>query len=135
MIRVLQGIDVVEVTAVAEMCRRHPAFLRETFTDEERAYCDAQADPTPHLAARFAAKEAALKALGLGLAGPEGIGALGAVEVVRCPSGRPELRLVGWPARMASRCSVRQTTVSLSHTAGVAMASVVMVADEPFEEE
>ena len=135
MIRVLQGIDVVEVAAVAEMCRRHPAFLRETFTDEERAYCDAQADPTPHLAARFAAKEAALKALGLGLAGPEGIGALGAVEVVRRPSGRPELRLVGWPARMASRCSVRQTTVSLSHTAGVAMASVVMVTDEPFAEE
>jgi holo-[acyl-carrier protein] synthase len=70
-----------------------------------------------------------------GLAGPEGVGALGAVEVVRRPSGQPALRLAGWPARMASRRRVQQTTVSLSHAAGVAMASVVMVADEASEEE
>ena len=103
MIRVLQGIDVVEVTAVAEMCRRHPAFLRETFTDEERAYCNAQADPAPHLAARFAAKEAASRRSG-GVGRPRGDRCLGRGGMVRRPSGRPELRLVGWPARMASRC-------------------------------
>lgn len=135
MIRVLQGIDITGVEAVRDMCRRHPAFTREAFTENERKYCEAQRDPAPHLAARFAAKEAALKALGLGLAGGEGLGVLGAVEVVRRPSGRPELLLMGWPAARAARCGVRQTTVSLSHSGGLAVASVVMVAESRPEED
>jgi holo-[acyl-carrier protein] synthase len=110
--------------------------MKRVYTKAEIAHCNTNPLLAPaRFAGRFAAKEAALKALGLGLAGPEGVGVLRAVEVVRRPSGQPALRLAGWPARMASRRRVQQTTVSLSHAAGVAMASVVMVADEPSEEE
>ena len=129
MIRVLQGIDVVDVARLEEVCRRHPAFLEEVFGREERAYCLAQARPFVHLAGRFAAKEATLKALGLGLLTGGVTGGLGSVRVVRRPSGRPVLELAGFVAGQAMRRGVRQRTVSISHTCGVAVASVVLLAE------
>jgi holo-[acyl-carrier protein] synthase len=131
--RILHGIDVASRARVGDLCRRHAAFLDEVFSAGERAYCLAQANPDAHLAARFAAKEACLKALGLGLAASGGHAALGAVEVVRQPSGRPELALSGWVAAQARRRRVGQTTVSLSHTGDVAVASVILVADSDAE--
>jgi holo-[acyl-carrier protein] synthase len=131
--RILHGIDVANRARVGEMRRSHGAFLDDVFSDEERAYCLAQADPDAYLAARFAAKEACLKALGLGLAASGGQAALGAVEVVRRPSGRPELALSGWVAAQARRLRVGQSTVSLSHTGDVAIASVILVADSDAE--
>jgi holo-[acyl-carrier protein] synthase len=124
MIRLHQGIDVVSTARLEAVCRRHQAFLSEVFTKGEREYCLAQADPYVHLAGRFAAKEAALKALGLGLARA----ALGCIEVTRVASGQPGLAFSGWVAAQSRRRRIRQSTLSISHSAGVAMASVILLA-------
>jgi len=123
-----QGIDLVEVTKFRRLCRRHPGLVEELFTAGERGYCAAKADPAVHLAARFAAKEACLKALGLGLSEPGVTGAFVDIEVVRHPSGRPGLVLRGWPATLAGRLSAGRWTVSLSHTSDYAVASVILQA-------
>ena len=128
MIRVLQGIDVVPVERVRDLGARHPSFLDDVFSEEERAYCLAQADPYVSFAGRFAAKEAAAKALGSGISGITAGGGLGEIEVARRPSGRPELALSGWAARVARVRGVTGSSVSISHSAGFAVAAVVLVA-------
>lgn len=125
---VYQGIDLVEIGKFRELCARHPGLVEDLFTDAERGYCRAKADPAMHLAARFAAKEACLKALGLGLSEPGLTGAFAAIEVVRHPSGRPGLALKGWPASLAARLAITGWTVSLSHTPDYAVASVLLQA-------
>jgi holo-[acyl-carrier protein] synthase len=127
------GVDLVAIQAFREAFRRHDALEGRLFTEGERAYCRRQADPLLHFAARFAAKEAVLKALGLGI-GAVGIDrALAEVEVVR-EAGPPEVRLAGRPARAAARLGVSALSLSLSHTAEHAIASVVaLVAAAPGE--
>ena len=65
--RLYQGVDLVEVARLKEAYERHEAFGEDVFTEAERAYCLKRRNPYPHFAARFAAKEACLKAFGLGL--------------------------------------------------------------------
>ena len=66
------GVDMLEISRMERVMRRRPSFLRRVFTDDERAYCERCARPAEHYAARFAAREAVLKALGCGFA--EGVG-------------------------------------------------------------
>lgn len=131
MIRVLQGVDVIDVEKVRRVAGRNETFAEEVFSAKEREYCLAQAEPFVHLAGRFAAKEACLKALGVGIAAPGAAGALRDIEVARSPSGRPSLALSGWAGRVARTRGVRQSSVSISHAAGVAVAVVVLVAETP----
>jgi holo-[acyl-carrier protein] synthase len=131
MITLLHGVDVVSTGRIEAVCRRHAAFLEEVFTPEEREYCLAQAHPFDHLAARFAAKEATLKALGVGLPALGGAGRLACIGVARLPSGEPALRLTGWVAAQAAHRQIRQSVVSISHAAGVATASVIFLAETP----
>ena len=128
---VAQGIDIVAVDRLREVCRRHSAFLAAVFTAREREYCLAQADPFAHLAGRFAAKEACLKALGLGLLGPTTGDALAAIEVERRPGGPPGLALSGWVGSLARRRGVSRSAVSISYAAGLALAAVVLVTGTP----
>ncbi|MBZ5588233.1 MAG: holo-ACP synthase [Acidobacteriia bacterium] len=128
MIRIYQGIDVVAVEKIRGVVMRHEGFLSDVFGEEERTYCFAQAEPYTHLAGRFAAKEAAMKALGIGITGAGAGGGLGDVEVARHPSGRPTLTLSGWAAKVARGLGVTQSSVSISHSEGVAVAAVVLVA-------
>ena len=118
------GIDLVEIARIGEMVRRHgDHFLDRCFTAAERAYAEASAKRRDeHLAARFAAKEAVLKALGTGWR--QGI-AWTDVEVVREPSGQPTVRLSGEAARVADAMGVTQWMLSLSHTDTHAMASAI----------
>ncbi|MGH7306140.1 MAG: holo-ACP synthase [Candidatus Rokuibacteriota bacterium] len=121
----LHGIDIVELTKFRAVLSRHPSFAGEVFTSGERVYCEARSDVLLHFAGRFAAKEATLKALGLGLR----IGidrTLQDIEVIRAASGRPRLRLTGWPARLCAARGLSQIVLSISHTAGYAMASVIL---------
>jgi holo-[acyl-carrier protein] synthase len=128
--RIRTGIDLVEVPQVREMLREHPAFETRVFSDAERTYCSRYPDPAPHLAARLAAKEATLKALGMGIT-PLGIDAmLGDIEVQRVGSA-PELLLRGRPAAKAAQLGVTSTSVSLSHAGASAIASVVLLAENP----
>ncbi len=117
------GTDIVGVERIARSLRRQPAFAREVFSPGERQYCDAQARPEQHYAARFAAKEAFLKAVGRGVL--DGV-PLVEIEVVRQPQGAPVLRLGPSAANALAGVGGRDVLVSLSHDGGMALAFVVV---------
>lgn len=118
------GVDIIEVSRIAEMIDRHgEAFWARVFTTGERAYCEASKKRShEHAAARFAAKEAVLKCLGTGWR--NGI-AWTDVEVWNEPSGRPVLRITGEAASIAASMGITAWSVSLSHTDQHAVASVI----------
>ncbi|MDE3086559.1 MAG: holo-ACP synthase [Acidobacteriota bacterium] len=115
------GVDALDIDRLRRALERRPALAERLFTDGERAYASAAADPAPRLAARFCAKEALAKALGVGI-GPV---AWRDVEVVRADSGAPALRLAGTAARLSAEAGVIRWHLSLSHTAALALAMVV----------
>ena len=118
------GIDLLEVDRVRREIRRGGrAFLEAAFTPGEIAYCEGKRYPARHFAARFAAKEAVLKALGMG--GLD-LSVWRLVEVVRDAEGRPGIRLHGRVRAFARRRRVRSIAVSLAHTAAMAAASIVV---------
>jgi len=118
------GIDILEVGRLADALRRHgDRLVDRVFTAAERAACDPRADRVLALAARFAAKEACLKALGTGWA--EGLG-FRDVELVREGNRPPRLLLHGAAARRAEALGVIRSHVSLTHQPGVAAAVVVL---------
>lgn len=115
------GVDTVEVPRFREMMERTPAIVDRLFTEAEKAYGQKHNDSAPSLAARFAAKEAAMKAMGVGL------GAFGFhdVEVVLLESGAPELKLTGAAAELSDKLGVAHWRLSLTHTACSATAMVI----------
>ena len=118
------GIDVVEVARWAKALERQGDRLVErVFTEAERASCDSRADRVLALAARFAAKEACLKALGTGWA--EGLG-FRDVEIVRNGNQPPQLVLHGEAVSRATALGVTRSHVSLTHQPGLAAAVVVL---------
>jgi holo-[acyl-carrier protein] synthase len=116
------GLDVVPISRIASMLARYGARLEEKlFSRDERAYCASRGSPAQHFAARFAAKEALLKALGAppGLRWQE-------IEIVSGVGGAPELRLSGAAAQAAAARGVGTHHVSLTHSGDVAAAVVVL---------
>lgn len=118
------GVDIVEVSRIRAILERTPAFARRAFSEAEQGYCNGTADPAVHYAARFAAKEAVVKALGTGFA--EGVG-IRDVEVRRAKGGRPFAVLTGGAARAAERLGVTEVPISLSHTATDAVACAIAI--------
>ncbi|MET0965682.1 MAG: holo-ACP synthase [Nakamurella sp.] len=117
------GVDIVDVPRVQQMLDEHPSFCDDIFSTTELKYCAAKKNRTAHLAARFAAKEAVLKALGTGL-GP-GM-AWTDIEVHNDTLGRPQLVLHGRPAALMTK-NGGSAQVSLSHTRSHAIAQVVVL--------
>lgn len=118
------GVDIAEVARIQRTLTRYgERFLNRVFTVEEVRYCTSKANAAERLAARFAAKEAAMKALGTGLRG--GI-TWKDVEVARLPGQRPWLRLSGKAAEVAAALGCKRTHLSLSHTADQAIAHVIL---------
>jgi holo-[acyl-carrier protein] synthase len=115
------GIDVVDVDRLAAAMSRRPGLADRIFTDAERSPASSVARTQQRLAARFAAKEAAMKALGVGL----GAFRLRDVEIVAAAGGRPEVALHGEAKVLASRLGVTAMQVSLTHTGSIASAIVV----------
>ncbi len=117
------GTDLVAIDRVEEVLSRHQArFLDRVFTPAEQADCLARARPAMHLAARLAAKEATMKALGTGW----GLGVRWRdVEVRSGVSAPPSLRLTGGAKEQADARGIRQAMVSLSHDGEYAIAVVV----------
>lgn len=115
------GVDAVDVERLRRVLARTPRFAERVFTDGERADAARRRDPTERLAARFAAKEAVMKALGVGL----GAFRLTDVEVGREPSGQPVLRLHGQAAALAATAGVTSWHLSLTHTGGLALAVAI----------
>ncbi len=118
------GIDVAEVPRIREAAERHgPRFLERICTPAEIAYVESKANRYERVAARFAAKEAGMKAIGTGWR--HGV-RWRDFEVVNQPSGRPTLRLHGVAARVAERMGVRSVSLSLTHTSEQAVAFVIL---------
>lgn len=118
------GIDLVEIERIKNAVDRYgERFLNRVFREGERAYCLRKRNSAESFAARFAAKEAAAKALGTGIS--HGVGWL-EIEVVREPSGRPTLRFHGRAARRAVSIRAVNSNLSLTHSTGLAIASVVL---------
>ena len=118
------GIDATDLPRVADILERYgDRFLRRVFTDGEIAYCTKRRDPVPHLAGRFAAKEAAMKALGTGQS--RGV-TWKDIEVVR-GGGPPRLRLHGGAARRAEEMGVEQSLVTITHSDTLAFAQVLLL--------
>lgn len=124
------GLDACDIARMRRAAGDTPLGLRfraRVFTDGERAVCEARRDPAECFAARFAAKEAVMKALGA-----DGIAfAFRDIEVVRAASGRPSVRLHGRVAARARDLGVDTIHVSLTHAEPLAMASVVMEKSKP----
>lgn len=123
-VRVRSGVDLVPVARIDRLIHEQPDILTTIFTERELAYCDGKRRRAEHLAARFAAKEAVLKALGTGLGQDM---AWTDVEVVKELNGRPAPRLHGAIAALASRLRVNSLDISLSHTTELAIAQAVVV--------
>lgn len=118
------GIDIAEVPRIGKSIERFgDRFLHRVFTPFEIAYCDSKANRVERYAARFAAKEAAMKALGTGW--NHGV-RWRDCEVTRLPSGRPTLTFHGKAAEFAARLGVKNAALSLSHTAEQAIAQVIL---------
>src|ERR1700761_4953677 len=118
------GIDLVEIDRIQHSVDRYGSrFLNKVYTEAEQAYCLRKRNAAESLAARFAAKEAAAKALGTGIS--RGVSWL-EIEVVREPGGRPALHFQGRAAEVARRLGAYRSALSITHTAAVAMASVVL---------
>ena len=118
------GIDLVPVTRITDVVeRRGERFLKRILTDGEREYCAQHPEPARHWAARFAAKEAGMKALGTGF--NVGVG-WKTIEVVNLKSGQPTLVLSGAAKERAEELGVAAAHVTLAHDGAYAVACVVL---------
>jgi holo-[acyl-carrier protein] synthase len=118
------GIDIAEVPRIAQSIDRFgERFLQRIFTEGEMRYCDSKANRAERYAARFAAKEAAMKALGTGW--NHGV-RWRDCEVVRMPGGRPTLAFHGKAAEFAAKLGTKNIALSLTHTKEQAMAQVIL---------
>jgi len=118
-----QGIDLIETRRIREIVERHgERFLARVLTEAERAYCAAHAHPFPHIAGRFAAKEAILKVLGTGWRGAI---AWTDIEVINDPLGQPMVRLSGECDRIARERGIVRVMISITHTADHAAATAL----------
>ena len=119
------GLDATDIDRIAETIERYgERFLRRIFTEGEVAYCQRRRSPAIHFAGRFAAKEAAMKALGTG----HSQGVLWRdVEVVR-RGGPPQLALHGGAARRLAAIGGTRTLVTITHSDELALAEVMILA-------
>jgi holo-[acyl-carrier protein] synthase len=115
------GVDAVDIERFRGSLERTPSMRTRLFTPAELAYVEPKADPVPSLAGRFAAREATMKALGVGL------GAFGFHEVwvTRAESGEPSLVVTGAALELARAAGVERWHLSITHTDHVAIAYVV----------
>ena len=117
------GIDVVEVDRIERAIERQgEAFVSRLFTQEERDYCERQARPAMHFAARFAAKEAVSKAFGTGIGGQAGWLEM---EVLRVESGAPKMLFHGNAAEFLKTEGISEVQISLTHARDYAAANAV----------
>lgn len=118
------GVDIVEIARMERILRQTPGFFTRVFTEEERMYCESSARPAAHYACRFAAREAVLKALGMGFS--DGIGRRD-VSVSRDSNGKPIAVLSGRALKVAHDLGVQEVVISLSFTGELAVANAMAI--------
>jgi holo-[acyl-carrier protein] synthase len=117
------GLDIAEIDRIEAAIARHPtAFIERVFTSAEADYCRKFRDAAERFAGRFAAKEAAMKALGTGWR--HGV-RWRDIEVIRLPGGKPTLRLAGVAQEFAARLGVKNIQLTITHSGNLAMAEVI----------
>ncbi len=121
------GVDAVEIDRFRRSLERTPSMKSRLFTSEELDYVEPHDDPTASLAARFAAREAVMKAMGVGLGAFE----FHDVWVQRADSGRPTLAVTGRAQQIANELGVTDWHLSITHTASTAIAYVIAVRSLP----
>jgi len=120
------GIDLVKISRIEKAKKNHIAFLERVFTQTERDYCDRQKFSAQHYAARFAAKEAVLKAFGTGMsAGMKWTD----IEVLHGEGGGPIVNISGRVKDFADLKGVKQILLSYSHDEGYAVAQAILTGD------
>ncbi len=117
------GTDIIELDRVAQMIARGRPYLQTIFTEREIEYCESKARKAEHYAVRFAAKEAALKALSCGWR--DGLG-FSDIEVLDDPQGKPQVFVHGKVKDLFEQNGVVQTSVSLSHSRQNAIAVIIL---------
>jgi holo-[acyl-carrier protein] synthase len=117
------GTDIIEVGRVEQKLARTEGLKKKLFTETETAYCESKHRPALHYAARFAAKEAFLKAMGTGWSGGH---KFDEIEVVNDPLGKPELFVYGKVREFCGARGVTRMSVSLSHVKEMAAAVVIL---------
>lgn len=121
------GVDIVEISRMAQVLKKTPSFSSRVFTDEEQSYCNASSRPAAHYACRFAAREAVLKALGTGFS--QGIGRKD-VSVSKDAQGRPFVCLSGRAAEIARERHVLEVALSLSFSGDLAIANALAITED-----
>jgi len=125
---VAHGIDLVDCPRIEAMIERHgERFVQRVFTATEQAYAEANKNEVEKLAGRFAAKEAVLKLMGTGWRGKI---AWTDIEIINNSSGQPEVTLGGEVEKIADKLGIKHISVSITHTANFAIASVVALAQK-----
>jgi holo-[acyl-carrier protein] synthase len=117
------GTDIIEVARVEQKLARTEGLKKKLFTDTENAYCESKHRPALHYAARFAAKEAFLKAMGTGWSGGH---RFDEIEIINDALGKPELYVHGKVRDFCGEHGVVRMSVSLSHVKEMAAAVVVL---------
>ena len=117
------GTDIIEVDRIREFIGKGEAFKERVFTKKEMEYGDSHRDPAPFYAARFAAKEAFVKALGTGFI--DGIW-FDQIEVYHVELGKPEIRLSGKAKEVADEKGIKKIFISISHVKDWANAVAVL---------
>ncbi len=117
------GVDIIDVERIRERVSRDSGFKPLVFSAAEIIYCESKAQPAEHFAARFAAKEAFLKALGTGWAGELNFHE---IEVGNEDNGRPFIRLLGKTAVAVAALGIGRIHVSLAHIKTMATAMVIL---------
>jgi holo-[acyl-carrier protein] synthase len=117
------GLDIAEIDRIEAAIKRHGApFLERIYTAGEVAYCEKHKNKYERYAARFAAKEAAMKALGTGWS--NGV-RWRDIEVVRAASGKPSLKLEGKAGEVATKLGVKHIALTITHSGNLALAEVI----------
>jgi holo-[acyl-carrier protein] synthase len=126
-IKIHQGVDIVDVKKFKDITLRNKQFIPDIFTQREQEYCLSKKDPYVHFAGRFAAKEACMKALGWGMSITGIDNMFLEIEVIQQQSGQPLLSLNGWALKIGMRKKIHQHTVSISHAGHTAIATVILL--------
>jgi len=122
---IAHGIDLVDFNRIEQMIAQHgERFLDRIFTASEQAYAAANKNNVEKLAGRFAAKEAILKLMGTGWRGKI---AWTDIEIINDPMGSPKVNISGEVKQIADRLSIKDISVSITHTANFAIASAVAI--------
>jgi len=117
------GLDIAEIDRIEQVfLRRGSTILQRLYTPREVAYCERHKNKFERYAARFAAKEAAMKALGTGWR--QGV-RWRDIEVANAPSGKPTLRLEGVARQIADKLRVRNISLTITHSGNLAIAQVI----------